>query len=557
MKTWAALFVFAGLVCSVAVGEPFSSGVKSLGKMDGFYRYTAVLGPFLEGGSWSMEMPAWMQETDFPYQKRPYAKELPFSDGLSVVRLLGAGKAVSDAGGNGGTADLVVRDPSGRLQYRWDLLKARLDPYVNMGYTDLTLVMDNIPWCFPKTPVVGGYGQIGPPADYQEWYAFMKAMCVELKQLYGAETVKHFRFRMGTEMQDKRRWLGGFEGYLQYYDQAAKAVKEEIPEAGFGPFNRSVPQGGEEVSIEELARHCAANKVPFDFVPRSFYYFSSQPKPGVFKNICPDERIPEFKELWDRLEAVTGPFSREVHEFGPHLSTEEGLYGPDTGARGAAQALETIAGLREIGVDRLWHWNVFEQISPDKQLLYSQGWLYAVFDSMRGGDTFVLPVQSASDNGNTYKAMISILQDRAILVVSCWNVDRLKQTPDRLTIQIPKTVLSRSIESVRQLSFTEETSVYDVIRRDLSAAGLLSEKHKKHRGAPATPVSENGFDRMAADKKAGVQFVSGQWGKYEQLMRNALTLSDFKGTVENQSGGVQIAFEANCPSVTVIVIKGN
>lgn len=558
MKNRVVLLMVVGLVCGAVATEPSADGIKTLPKMDGFYRYTAVLGPQLESGYQVMAIPAWMQETDFPYQKRPYEKEIPFADGLSVVRLLSASKTAEDANKPGGTMDLVYRDPSGQLQYRWDVLKARLDPYINLGYTDLTLVMDNIPWCFPSVPIIGEYGQMGAPADYQEWYAFIKAMCAELKRLYGEEPVKHFRFRMGTEMQDARRWTGSYEGYLQYYDLAAKAVQEELPGAGFGPFNRSVPQKVEAVSIVELAKHCARKDVPFDFRARSLYYFSSQPKPGVFGNIHPDQRLPEMETLWEQMEQIDPKYknlSREVHEFGPHLSTEEGLYGFDTGARGAAQTFHTVVQLREAGTDRLWHWQLFEKIEPGRELLYSTGWLYSVFDYLRGGEAFVLPVQSAADNGNAHKALLTVLEDRAILIVSCWNTDRVKHAPDQLTLRLPESVLSKKIGTVKTLSFTETNSVYDVVRRDLAAADLLSEKHKKHRGAPATSVIESGYDRMAADKKTGAQFVSKDWDKYEKLMRNALKLSGFNGTVTKKSGGIEVLFEAANPSVTVIVMN--
>ena len=60
---------------------------------------------------------------------------------------------------------------------------------------------------------------------------------------------------------------------------------------------------------------------------------------------------------------------------------------------------------------------------------------------------------------------------------------------------------------------------------------------------------------MAADKKSGQEFISERWGKYEQLMRNALKLSDFKGTVKKKTGGAEISFEAANPSVTVLVMK--
>jgi len=557
------------LVWSVSDAE-----VIPLGKMNGFYRYTAVLGPLLADGRRLMTIPPWMYETDFPYMKRPYEKEVPFTDGMTVVRLLGGWedkKLPNDRRND--PNDLVYRDESGQLQYRWNLLKTRLDPFIHCGYTDLTMVMDNVPWCLPKNPKQGNLGQVAPPGDYDEWYTFIRDLCRELKRLYGSEIVKKFRFRMGTEMQDNRRFSGNVEEYLKYYDFAAKAVKEEIPEAGFGPFNRSMPWSEKEkselpydvIDILDVVRHCATGTnyatgeigSPIDFAARSFYYFSSQPRPGVFANIHPDQRTPEQGDLWREARAIhpsMAGLSREVHELGPHLNTEEGLYGLDTGARGAAQTLHTLANFREEGADRLWHWELFEDIAGDKALMLSQGWLYSVMDHMCGGELYVLPVSGSGGHGNTQKALLSVKENQAILVVANWNVDREKHAASDLTISIPRSILPSRLVSVQELSFTKDTSVYDVLRRDYKAAGLLSEKHLKHPGAPAT-IATVAYDRMAADRKDGAAFIVQHWPKYEQLMRDSLRLTDFKGTFAQDLDAVKASFGAASPSVTVLVMK--
>ena len=562
--------IVAGILIA---GSAFAAEVKPLGEMDGFYRYTAVLGPLLEKGHRLCKIPDWMLETDFPYQKRPYPVEIPFSDGLSVVRLLGGweDKQLPDDRRNDPN-DLVFRDDAGALHYRWELLKARLDPFIANGYTDLTLVMDNVPYCLAEKPVKGNFGQCAPPGNFNEWHAFIRDMCRELKRLYGEDVVKSFRFRMGTEMQDQRRFTGSREQYFQYYDFAAKAVKEEIPSAGFGPFNRAMPYSEEmkaelpysAVDILDLVKHCATGTntatgktgSPIDFVARSFYYFSSEPRPGVFNNIHPDQRTPEQGDLWRQARAVApsmAHLSREVQEFGPHLQTEEKLYGLDTGARGAAQTLHTIANFKEEGADRIWHWELFEEVDADKTLMQGQGWLYSVLDHMRGGRLYTVPVEASPDNGNTQKALLSVKKDRAILVVANWNVDREKHAANDLKLIIPHAVMPDRKFSIRQTSFTEETSVYDVLRRDYKAASLLSKNHLDHRGAPAT-LAFRSYDMMAADRQAGREFIKANWKKYEQLMRGALTLKTFSGTCEKSTGGVSVSFQAANPSVTVLVM---
>ena len=144
---------------SALAAEQDENQLKHLGRMFNFWRNSAVLGPFLEQGEGLTQIPDYLLASDFPYRKRPYSREVPFADHLSVVRLLG--------GYNGdptGTKDLAFRDSDGKVQYRMDLLKPRLQPYLDNGYDSLTLVLDNTPWCFPENPVAGsGLGQSAPP----------------------------------------------------------------------------------------------------------------------------------------------------------------------------------------------------------------------------------------------------------------------------------------------------------------------------------------------------------------------------------------------------------
>lgn len=562
------------LVLALQASEPVS-----LGTMDGFWRNTAVLDRTLPEGRLMWKIPAWMTETDFPYTKKPFDRELPFADACTVVRLLGGWmKPGEDPYRDNDPDDLAGRDGKGEVFYRWDLLKARLDPYVTQGY-ELTLVLDNIPHCFPERGLADSgkhYGQVAPPRDMAEWKAFVRAMCEEIQRLYGPEIGKRLRFRMGTEMQDDRRFRGTFDQYCQVYDHAAAAVKEVFPEAEFGPFNRSMPQGNFEtfhglisgnVGLLKLAEHCAHGTntatgevgSPFDFAPRSFYYFSTMGKDGKLGNIDPDQRLPEFQRMWEAIEAVSPKYkgiSREVHEYGAHLDTEEGIYGLDTGARGAAQNLDTLIGMKEIGTDRIWHWKVFERIAPDKILVMSQAWLYCVMERMRGGQLYSLSVTAASAAGNRSRAWISVKDAEAILMVAHWNPDRTLHQADKLTLKIPAAIMPTDWTPAGMLALTEANSVFDILRDDLKAADMLSEKHLAHRGEPATTIAAGGnYDAMAADRKAGARFVADNWPKYLGIMQESLKLKPFSGESSSEESGLRLSFEAACPSVTVVVLR--
>jgi len=87
-----------------------------------------VIGQWLTGGLWLLEIPDYMIENDFPYPKRPHPREVPFADRLSVVRILG-GWDYTDGCGEPHSekeADLVFRNAEGELEYRWHLLQHSL-----------------------------------------------------------------------------------------------------------------------------------------------------------------------------------------------------------------------------------------------------------------------------------------------------------------------------------------------------------------------------------------------------------------------------------------------
>jgi hypothetical protein len=64
-------------------GSAVAADVTPLGKMDGFYRYTSVLGPLLIKSHRLCKIPDWMLETDFPYEKRRHDRLIPGGQPLS------------------------------------------------------------------------------------------------------------------------------------------------------------------------------------------------------------------------------------------------------------------------------------------------------------------------------------------------------------------------------------------------------------------------------------------------------------------------------------------
>ena len=249
----------------------------AIGTFDGFYRGEQLQGHLLRDRLGLTKVPASLLKTSFPYRARPYPEEVLFTGTLSFVRFLGGWKPAWNAGeAHGKDGDLAWRNSNGKIEYRWDLVAPRIDPYLKAGYKDLIISLDNVPWDLGETPTDGAYGQVSPPKDLREWDAFIEGLCRHLVKLYGPELPNRWAFRMGTEPNGAagHTFSGGQEKYVAMYDVTAKAVKRVLPGARFGPgeFSGSMsPEGPAPplVNHVKLAQHCHEAGVPFDFLANS------------------------------------------------------------------------------------------------------------------------------------------------------------------------------------------------------------------------------------------------------------------------------------------------
>ena len=525
-----------------------------LGKLDAFWRYSAALGPFLEGGQGLVEIPDYVLRGDFPYHKKPFAKEVPFADHLSVVRLLGGYSDDDDATH---ARDLAYRGPDGKIHYRMELLRSRLQPYLDCGYTNFTLVLDNVPWCFPAKPNVGSkFGQSAPPHNPQEWHDFVKALCLELQKIMGPEAARQLRFRVGTENNGRQRFDGTQAQFLRHYEAAAKAVGEVLPGAQVGPFNISgVSLAGvaqHNVNAYALAEYCAAHKLPFDWVAYS-RYFRPGDDPEVHARTC-REVWEEFGKRVPRLKNV----SREIHEFGiaPFGEVAKGVFVSDEpGALGAALTCQMMWQLREAGINRLWHWGVTDRSRNRKngleELFTSKAWLMSIMDRMAGGDTWLFPPLEKSPSHTHYLAAASFKTNSALVMISAYNTDSSIHTNETVCFRIPPTLLSPDPATVRFVRLTPQTSVHDRIRRELASAGLLQSDFVSR------PDRLGNVRQMGAGRPAEM-FVADHMKDYEQQWVDSLTLQPLfpaVGEIKRDQRGTLISVHLTAPVVLVLDLK--
>ncbi len=532
----------------------------ALGKLEPFWRYCAALGPFLESGYSLLEIPDYALKGDFPYRKRPFKQEAPFADHLSIVRLLGGCNSPKNgnAGGKSDESDLAYRDTSGKIQYRMELLEPRLRPYLDMGYTDLTLVLDNVPWCFPEEPESGSpLGQSAPPRDVGEWHDFIKEVCLAIKRIMGPDAGQHLRFRVGTENNVVERFNGTQEQYQQHYDGASTAVREVFPDAKFGPFNFSVASvrtidEDQNVGAFKLAEHCLAEASPFEWVAFSCYY-----RPGN----DPTLSVAGCRGIWEefgRRYPQLNNVSREIHEFGiaPFGEAEKGQFASEEpGALGAALTCQMMWRLLESGINRLWHWPLYDRFR-DRQnnlqfLFTSQAWLLSIMDHMAGGEAFLFPPLTLSPSLTKHLMAGSFQNGRVLLMISAYNTDSASQDEETVQFLIPPELMKPGIKTARFVQLTRGAAMYDGIRRDLDSAGLLHENF-------VSRPDRLGTVREMSVGGEGEKFVGDRLEDYASQWVESLTLKPLDasvGTIESDGAGTLVTVQLTAPEVLVIEIR--
>jgi hypothetical protein len=562
--------------------------IKHLGELKPFWRNHPVLGPFLQTGIWIDKVPDYMMNTDFPYKKRSFDKEVLFADHLSVVRLLGGtfsypGVKIADKTGVNadGTMkiskfdandtesikilsqyDFVYRKEDGSLGFRPELIAQRLSPYTNIGYKSFTIVLDCTPWALRKIPVIGSFGQVGPADNPEEWYTTVRELCKTLKNILGQDTANKLRFRIGTEMNGRERFGGTEKEFITYFDYAASAIADVLPDANLGLFNISAAsidniKSNHNVNSFHILEHAATgrnsktgkyNKAS-PFVAASRYYSEKTNLNDIVSGI---------DKVWDYVkDSVPGntKFSREIHEFGAIGDWSAKLKTQNPGAFGNAMNLTVVMNLHANGLDRLFLWNMLDKVpgtsDADKfKVASSQLWGYSVLDYMAGGEAYqLIPEVKTKEINTTHTSLLSVFKKKAYLLVSAFNPDRVYNNSNTVVLKIPKKELSFNIKSIKRAAINRENSIYDNIIADTKKEGILNPLLED------MPAYIPYIKDIANDSRKFSGMIKTNWDTYEANWKDALTLKDFKGTIVEDKTHYIITIEMGTPESTVLVFE--
>lgn len=494
-------------------------------------------------------VPAYLQKTSFPY-KNNFNKGFLFADKLTVVRLLGGlnPKKIPKNMRPSQNMDLAYRDKNGQVQYRWNLLEQRLSPFVEAGYKELTIVLDNTPWVFTSNPKVGPYGQISPPDDMKEWKLFLESLCNKLVELYGFDLVNIWRFRLGTEYQGTKRFNGNQKQYFLMYINAVDAIKKVLPKAKVGFFNQAhgiENTQNNNIDYIDILKQSIREKKTIDFVSISSYLVPNKKEKNFVMQLQKKAKKQNkfFKEVLSVL-PKSSKIPIEVHEFGV-IKNNNGVLVNAPGVYGTLFRFFMMFDYYKDPITQIYHWNVLDTLKKGAHgnyLLKGEGWLYSILDYAVNGTLFIAQ-DIYLDKKTVVKTLLIEKSDKLFVMVGALTDRNEKQNID-VNILLPNG-LSKQLDfsKVFEVSYSEKSAIHNIIKEDLKEDGILK---KSLNNSKLTSTIKN-----MGGKKA-VKYTLKKWKRYEKVMVESLTLKKSSRLSLNTSKRIELNISTS--ELTVFVI---
>lgn len=566
---------------------------RNRGTLTRFYRGTQIQGQGMKNGAQGLvTIPAaWLSpERSFPYLKRPFAKEVFFADTLSFVRFCGGWNPTVGVWGENtgvlGVGDLAV-ETDGTVSNRFELVKERIDPFIEQGYTDLVFSIDNVPYDMAVKrdgePVIHLYGQAAGPRSATEWRDFMHGLGDELVRLY-PDYAREWRYRVGTEcnggsrFSDTVTFWGSNTEYRAWYEatyEGLSAAFGQTPMVGPGEYSGEITVGADDkltkdpVDYLDLAVYAQQFLSPLSFVANSSHAIPRFNEAGTLVGVAdPNDRVASTVsgfQTWIAAEPSLASADKYIFQFGILQSelTHDGVNldaGGEPGGRGAAWTMHCLFELWEqLGFKGIWHWDVADTLTAsgmsNEYLLKSNGWLYTILDHLAGGTVHSLPV-ARDDASTSYKPVLVRKGDRTYLLISAFNLSRDALPARRVVLNIPEGLLPPgSLDQIHAswVSLTEENSVFRTIRNELESQGLLKEGFIAHPRQLSTAIGMGGT--------SGRTYARQNYDRFAQMETESLTLKNFlltAGNTQTVSGEtLTLGLDVTPGSVAVISLAAN
>jgi xylan 1,4-beta-xylosidase len=179
------------------------------------------------------------------------------------------------------------------------LLANGVKPFVELSFMPNKLAAKPVMQAFWYKP------DVSPPKDWAKWDALITQFISHLVDRYGIDEVSQWYFEVWNE-PNIDFWAGEpkQQTYWDLYDHTARAVKAVNPRLRIGG-----PATAQAAWADAFIQHCAANRVPVDFV--SSHVYGNDKAQDVFST---DENIPRdqmvcraVKKVHDQIKASVMP----------------------------------------------------------------------------------------------------------------------------------------------------------------------------------------------------------------------------------------------------------
>jgi hypothetical protein len=516
-----------------------------LGILQPFYRSTQLQGHLI--GMGLMEIPDYLLGggIDFVYRKKPgMSREIPFVDSFSITRFLGGYREdwlqrynLTDPRYGERSLDYAVRRADGTLQFRPELIRKRLDPYLAAGYrpADITLSLDNVPWDLARSQSAGEWGQREPPGDVRAWSATISQFAIDLKSFLGA-AADAVSFKTGVEFDEKASFDGSAQDFFAYYAATDRALHRVMPGASLSPgefTGLGECAGATTTCVYDTAaflRFAAANHLTVSYVPRSLHAFLSMGNPW------PSAAVDRAVLSYARLPAGT---IAEIHQFGLLFEPFGNKDGDDPAAMRASWEFQTLMGLwQKLHPRRVFHWGGFVEVGA-MQFLNGSGFLRLILDHYLGSETMLLhPEEAGGRRGPGATESLAALftgRGRPALIVASFS-PQLSEARHAVTFELPATLTA---SGVRVIHYRASDNVFARIRADLAHEGNLKPEFS---GCPlclASPI------QMAQDATRARAMITANWPVYQAKMQEILRWHPGEGDVTLSGHTLRAELEAN------------
>jgi hypothetical protein len=498
-----------------------------------------------------MEVPAYLTAShiDLKYRAKPgTSREIPFADSFTINRFLGGYRddwlqkfhQWDDRLGRR-SLDYAIRRSDGSWQFRPDLIRRRLEPYLAAGYRsrDITIALENVPWDLAtpdgRPPEMGPWGRRTPPGDIEEWSLIVRQFATDLAAYVGGEA-SAIQFETGVEYDEKVSFDATADEFFRYYEATDRALHSVLPDAVLGPgeftgLGTCTPNMPHCVyDTGDLLEFAARDQLKITDVPRSLHSFLDKPA-----NLSPSMTAERAIRSYARL-PQTVP---EVHQFGL-LNEPFGNEGSDTAALRGNWEFQVLLRLWEaLRPRRVFHWGGFDTVGR-MAFLNGSGFLRLVLDRYIGSHAYLISPREDGAAGSGSAELLALgLADRAktAVIVSSFS-PHASDAARPVEIELPSGMLDggRPLKSIR---YRQSSNVQARIRADLAADNNLRPDFAGCALCLATPI------QMARDADRARAMLTRNWENYVEVMKDNLRWRTEDRGISRDGTVLRITLEPN------------